>query len=90
MIEATPENKAAGQMRRQAVLDGLRAMGSDIAVDRVVIAEPAARGVSGEEAIIIYDNLLDQTQSRGDIVDGNFTTGGMSSGTGDGTTVVLK
>ena len=89
VIESTPHNKAAEKLRRQAVLDALQAMGSDIAADRVVVAEPAARGLSGEEALIIYDNLLQQTQSRGTVVNsGSFTTGG--AGSADAPTVTLE
>jgi hypothetical protein len=76
VVESTPGNRAAEIMRRQAVLDALRTMGSTIAADRVVIAKPASTGLSGEEAIIIYNNLLQQTQVRGEVVDDEFTTDG--------------
>lgn len=83
VIEATPGNKNGEQRRREAVLNALRAMGSEVAADRVVVAQPAARGVSGEESIIIYNNLLQQTQARGNVVSDQFTTDGTSSGSSD-------
>jgi hypothetical protein len=83
VIESTG-NKVDEQLKRQAVLDALRAMGSDIAIDRVVVARPTARGLSGEEAIIVYNNLIQQTQSRGNVVSDQFTSDNGDSGSSEG------
>ena len=80
VIESSPYSKGDEPMRRQAVLDALRAMGSTVAADRVVVTQPVARGLSGDESMIIYDNLLQQTQARGVVVGSvNFTSGSSSS-----------
>jgi hypothetical protein len=65
VIEAS-DDPEIDRARRQSVIVALsEAMGSPIPGEWVVVDRPAANPLSGEEAAIIHDNLLRQTESGG-------------------------
>lgn len=65
VIEAS-ENPQIDQARRQRVIAALtEVMGTPVPNEWVVVDEPAANPLSGEEATLIHQNLLQQTELRG-------------------------
>jgi hypothetical protein len=65
IIERTPYDSSLGEARRVVVLNRLSALGIAMPPERVVIGVPLAIGLSGTEAVIIYRNLLRQTENSG-------------------------
>jgi hypothetical protein len=65
LIERTPDTPWLAEGRRLAVLRDLTANGLLVSPDRVVIGLPPAIGLGGVEAELIYQNLLNQTQTGG-------------------------
>jgi hypothetical protein len=65
VIESS-HNLQIDEARRQTVIAGLsEAMGTAVPADWVVIDQPPSNPLSGEEAQIIHENLLRQTEARG-------------------------
>lgn len=65
IVEYLPYAPALAEARRQVVLNFLGANGVNASPEMVVIGSPQGRPISGEEAILIHQNLLQQTQSAG-------------------------
>jgi len=66
VVIETSRNFQIDEARRQTVIAGLsEAMGTAVPADWVVIDEPPSNPLSGEEAQIIHENLLRQTEARG-------------------------
>jgi hypothetical protein len=72
-------NPELDEARRQHVLDALAAAGVPATPDMVVAGRPPVPGLQGVEGILIYNNLLGQTDARG----GGFSLGGDGGGVGD-------
>jgi hypothetical protein len=79
IVERTPYNVALAEGRRAAVLSQFAEMGLNVSPERVLIGAPMANGLRGPEAVLIYRNLLEQTQSRG-ITRGGQGGGGIGAG----------
>jgi hypothetical protein len=65
VIQRTPDNLELDANRRAYVLSLLASWSFPVPDERVVVGTPKHRGVSGEEAYLIHQNLLDQTQCGG-------------------------
>jgi hypothetical protein len=72
------------EARRMEVLNLLAHGPAPISPDRVVVGSAHAVGLSGTESILVYRNLLLQTQSRGLLLSGSGITGGTAGGIGGG------
>jgi hypothetical protein len=73
-------NSQIDEARRQIVIAGLTdAMGSPVPAEWVVVDEPMAHPIAGEEATIIHENLLRQTEAGGSY-DANDRTSGQGGG----------
>jgi hypothetical protein len=73
-------NSQIDQARRQVVIAGLtEAMGSPVPAEWVIVDEPMAHPLAGEEAAIVHENLLRQTEAGGSY-DANDRTSGQSGG----------
>jgi hypothetical protein len=64
-IERTPHAPGLAEARRQAVLHAFEGAGVPLPPELVVIGPPVTRPLEGVEAMLIYDNLLLQTQIGG-------------------------
>jgi hypothetical protein len=53
------------ETRRQYVLQRLASAGLPAADEMVVVRRPDARGISGDEAVVLYQKLIQQFQSQG-------------------------
>jgi hypothetical protein len=85
-VERTNYDPALADWRRQAVVKELARLPIPIAADRVVVGTPLTPGLSGVEAQLLYQSLLNQTRSGGTNL-GTGQTGSTPSGsTTDGTT----
>jgi hypothetical protein len=62
-IDPVPERPDLNTARRQYVLDQLQQSSFSVPEEWVVVARPDVTGLAGEEAVEIYTNLLEQTQS---------------------------
>jgi hypothetical protein len=83
VVERTNYDPALADWRRQAVVKELARLPIPIAADRVVVGGPLTPGLSGVEAQLLYQSLLNQTRSGG----ANLSTGfGQTGSTPDGTT----
>jgi hypothetical protein len=81
IIEAS-DNRQFDEARRQKVITSLaELMGSPVPEEWVVIGEPIANALNGEEAAIIHDNLLRQTEERG-LYDANDRSSEQNNGQG--------
>lgn len=73
-------NSQIDEARRQVVIARLtEVMGSPLPAEWVVVDEPMAHPLAGEEATIIHENLLRQTEAGGSY-DANDRTSGQSGG----------
>jgi uncharacterized membrane protein YgcG len=90
VIERTPANPALAEARRLAVLNELAAGPFPVPPMRVVVGQPAATGLQGREAILIYQNLIRQTTNPAmpapTLIQGtaNIAGGGTGGGGGGG------
>jgi len=64
-IERTRDNARMDRARRQAVLRELERQGVAASPEMVVVGTPRAFGMGGDDAIRIYANRMDQTQTQG-------------------------
>jgi hypothetical protein len=88
VIERTPENPALAEARRLVVLNELAHGPFPVPPERVVIGLPLANGLRGIESVLIYDNLLRQTQTEGTQTGfGGGAAGGAGRGTAGGVPV---
>lgn len=78
VIQRSPENPKLDAARRAHVLAKLRGMQGGIPDDWVVVGDPAPPGLSGIEALEIYENLLRQTQQGGHTLS-NMSGGGTTT-----------
>jgi hypothetical protein len=62
VIEVDETDPALNAARRAHVLNLLRTVEPSFPDERVVVARPAARGLAGDEALLIQQNLMLQTQ----------------------------
>jgi hypothetical protein len=92
IIERTPDAPALAEARRLVVLNELAAAGVSIPPQRVVVGPAPAVGLSGLEAAIIYQNLLQQTEHAptspglsGGTIGGAGRMGGTTPGPSTGT-----
>jgi hypothetical protein len=82
VIAHVPGAPALAEARRLAVLNELALAHLPVPPERIIIAPPIAHPLSGVEADLLYLNLLQQTQDRGEVptasefVGGGFTPGG--------------
>ncbi|MFO0841660.1 MAG: hypothetical protein U0797_04560 [Gemmataceae bacterium] len=65
VIEPAEGPPVLNEARRLAVLDDLGHGPFPVPPQRVVVGNPSAIGLSGREAMVIYQNLIYQTQQRG-------------------------
>jgi len=66
VVIETSHNPQIDEARRQTVISGLsEAMGTPVPPEWVVIDEPPSNPLSGEESLIVHENLLRQTEMRG-------------------------
>jgi hypothetical protein len=65
VIEATPCAPGVDEARRLLVVNEAARCGFAVPPERVVIGKPPAVGLSGLESMLIYTNLLNQTQAQG-------------------------
>lgn len=65
VIEYTPGNPALDAARRDHVLKALGELTVAVPEQGVIVGVPAVRGLSGEEAFTIHQNLLRDTESGG-------------------------
>jgi hypothetical protein len=85
VIQRIPCNPALAEARRLAVLTELAQGPFPVPPERVVIGPSLAVGGSGREGVIIYQNLLGQTQSDGKaMTPPNFNVGGTFGSLGQG------
>jgi len=83
VIERMPEHVMLAEARRQTVLNELALGAFPIPPERVVVGMPIANGLKGSEALLIYTNLLSNTQTGGRVFGGSgggFDTSGLSGG----------
>ncbi|MFT3729808.1 MAG: hypothetical protein QM780_00040 [Hyphomicrobium sp.] len=81
VIERTPRCPELAMARRLAVLDELGFMKIPIHPEQVIVGIPRAFPLNGQEAELIYQNLLHQTESRGESPNGSTqSSSGASSG----------
>jgi len=64
-IERARNNVVVDHAHRRAVLRELDRQGIRLSPEMVVVAKPRAFGIGGEDAEIMFSNLLEQTRSRG-------------------------
>jgi hypothetical protein len=69
-------NPELDEARRQSVIAALEAAGVPGAAELVVVDRPPLPGLQGVEGVIIYGNMLGQTQERGGGFDYNDDFGG--------------
>ena len=80
VIERTPRFPELADARRQAVMDELNEWKISVPPNRIIVGIPIAFPLYGLEAEAIYQNLLNQTESRGaSSRSGGGTTGGGAS-----------
>jgi hypothetical protein len=67
IVERTPLNPGLAEARRVAVLNELSRAAFPVPPERVLIGPPLSNSLSGVEALLVYQNLLQQTSagSRG-------------------------
>jgi hypothetical protein len=82
LVERTPCTPGLDESRRLAVLNELAHCGVVLPDDRVVVGKPAAPGLRGIEAEIIFRNLLQQTLSGGTARPGSGGAVGVAVGQG--------
>jgi len=82
VIEPAEGPPALNEARRLAVLNELGQGTFPIPPQRVVVARPAAIGLSGVEAAIIYQNQLSQTLRQGIGIGGSAQSGLLGAGAG--------
>jgi hypothetical protein len=86
VVERLPHAPGLAEGRRLTVLTGLAAVAGRVPPDRVVIGPSPSVPVQGPEAELIYQNLLQLTESAGTVpatgVRYGPTTGVVGSGTG--------
>lgn len=83
IVERTDYRPGLAEMRRQTVLKELTRLSIPLPADRIVVGLPLTQGLSGVEALYMYENLLGQTKSSG--ASGGQGGGGQGgSGTGAG------
>jgi hypothetical protein len=75
-VQTTIDDPELDEARRQTVLAALRDAGMTVVPEMVVVDRPPVPGLNGFEGILIYNNLLGQTQDRG----GGFSYGGDGGG----------
>jgi hypothetical protein len=82
VIEWSPDAPALDEARRVAVLTELGRGPFPVVPERVVVGPPVAYGLQGVEAELVYQNLLQQTQSRGTLLQPStgFTSAGLIGG----------
>jgi hypothetical protein len=82
IIEETPDSPGLDESRRVAVVRELANGAFPVPPERVVIGRPIAVGLSGTEAVVLYRNLLSNTESMGlRATAGAGRTGGGAIGT---------
>jgi hypothetical protein len=84
VIESSNDSQL-DEARRQNVIAGLtEVMGSPVPPEWVVVGEPMANPLNGEEAVIVHENLLRQTEAAGqyDANDRSSMQGNGNSGSG--------
>jgi hypothetical protein len=84
VIERTPHRPALAESRRLTVLNQLAAAGYNVAPQRVVIGPGAFGQLSGVEAELSYQNLLEQTTREGALPFGVGGSGLGNVGSGSG------
>jgi hypothetical protein len=81
-VERTNYDPALADLRRHAVAKEFARLSIPVSADRIVVGGPLTPGLSGTEAQLLYQSLLNQTMSGG----GNLSSGfGRSGSTTDGT-----
>ncbi len=81
IIERNRYQPKLAEERQRAVVKELKRQGIPLSADRIVVGAPLTAGLSGVEAFEIYQNLIEQTRSKG--ISGG--QGGTSAGTTPGT-----
>jgi hypothetical protein len=76
VVQTNVDNPELDEARRQNVLAALRDAGMTVVPEMVVVDRPPVPGLNGFEGVLIYNNLLGQTQDRG----GGFSYGGDGGG----------
>jgi hypothetical protein len=66
-VEWTPDQPELATLRRQAVLESLRNVGTPILADRVVIGPSPYPGARGVEAVNMNGNTILRNQSAGTV-----------------------
>ena len=89
VVARVPNMQVLAEARRQAVIDEFTRVGVVIPADRVVVGVPGPVPLHGAEAELIYDTLLQQTQSAGRLPGtgantSSFGSNGFSGGSGTG------
>lgn len=86
VVEVTVDDPELGEARRQNVLDALADLGVPADPEMVVVGRTPLPGLQGTEGVLIYQNLLQQTQQRGVYGGGssgaNTSFGGVGIGAG--------
>jgi hypothetical protein len=80
IVERTPWDPQVAELRRLAILGKLANSPFPIPAERVVIAPPVSRGLTGVEAVIANTSRTSQFSNGGSNVAGNGFTGGTSPG----------
>jgi len=78
IIQTSIDDPKLDEARRQHVLATLQTAGLPVVPEMVVVDYPPLPGLQGVEGVLIYQNLLGQTQQRG----GGFSLGGGDGGGG--------
>jgi hypothetical protein len=79
LVERTPGHPDLDEARRVAVADALsNVLMIPTPVERVVVVDPAYRGLNGDEALEVYLNQLEQTNNAAAplLIEQGFTPGG--------------
>jgi hypothetical protein len=78
IIQTSIDDPKLDEARRQHVMATLQTAGLPVVPEMVVVDYPPLPGLQGVEGVLIYQNLLGQTQQRG----GGFSLGGGDGGGG--------
>ena len=82
LIESTPHDAKLDAARREYVWKQLLQLNSPVPFQLVVVGHPRTPALRGDEADIIYKNLLKQTESSGAASTGGGGGAGVSGGAG--------
>jgi hypothetical protein len=86
IVQTTIVNPELDEARRQSVLDALRAAGVPAGPEMVVAEHPPVPGLQGLEGVMVYGNMLLQTQDRGGGFD--FDPGGDTGAAGQSINII--